>query len=93
MGGSRYQRIRQTRTSFLSTNASSIHQKWNSSHRAQLNTSRGPWKSKGQERFLLSYAGQKKEEGKRIGKEVGQGLQPWGDLKKGEVSTSGEGPH
>ena len=24
---------------------------------------------------------------------MGWGLQPWGDLKRGEVSTSGEGPH
>ena len=85
MGGSRYQRIRQTRTSFLSTNASSIHQKWNSSHRAQLNTSRGPRKSE-KTRKIPAELGRTKgrgeqEEGKGRGEEVRWGLQSCGEMK------------
>ena len=60
-------------------------------HFSQLNTSRGPWKSK-RTRKIPAELGRAKER-KRTGKAIGWGLQPWGDLKRGEVSTSGEGPH
>lgn len=36
---------------------------------------------KGQERLLLSQVGQKKEEGKGRGEELGSGLKPCGEMK------------
>ena len=56
-------------------------QKRNTSHRAQLTTSRGPWKSTRTDTFLLSQVGQEKEEAKGRGEEVGWGLHPRGDMK------------
>ena len=56
-------------------------QKRNTSHRAQLTTSRGPWKSTRTDTFLLSQVGQEKEEAKGRGEEVGWGLHPEGDMK------------
>ena len=76
----------------LSTNTWRRHQKWNTSHRAQLATSRGPWKSIRTDTFLLSQVGQEKEEAKGRGEEVGWGLQPGGTWKGRAVSTSREGP-
>ena len=56
-------------------------QQWNTSHRAQLATSRGPWKSTRTDTFLLSQVGQEKEEAKGRGEEVGWGLHPGRDMK------------
>ena len=46
MEGSRCQKTRHTWSSSLSTITSRMPQKWNNMHKVQLNSSRGPWKSK-----------------------------------------------
>ena len=58
-----------------------MNEKWNNFHRAQLNTSRGPWKSERTRKIPVLQGRQKKEEGKRRGKELGWGLQPCGEMK------------
>ena len=58
-----------------------MNEKWNNSHKAQLILAEAHGNLKGQERFLLCRVGQKKEEGKRRGEEVGWGLQPCWEMK------------
>ena len=103
MGGSRCPRIRQTWTSSLSTNASSIHQKWNTSPRAQLNTSREPQKSKRTRKIPaeLGRAKERREKKNRKGNGMGpatlggseerRGLHLWGRPSLGEPSWDGRG--
>ena len=70
MEGSRCQRLRQMWSSSLSPQ---MNEKWNNSHRAQLNTSRGPWKSE-RTRKLPALQGRTKERRKK--KRRGRGLGP-----------------
>ena len=82
MEGSRCQRLRQMWSSSLSPQ---MNEKWNNSHRAQLNTSRGPWKSE-KTRKIPAELGRTKgrgeqEEGKGRGEEVRWGLQSCGEMK------------
>ena len=79
MEGSRCQRLRQMLSSSLSPQ---MNEKWNNSHGAQLNTSRGPWKSE-KTRKIPAELGRTKgrgeqEEGKGRGEKLGWGLQPCG---------------
>ena len=78
MEGSRCQRLS---SSSLSPQ---MNEKWNNCHRAQLNTSRGPWKSEKTRKIpaeLGRTKGRGEQEGKGRGEEVGWGLQPCGEMK------------
>ena len=68
MEGSRCQRLRQMWSSSLSPQ---MNEKWNNSHRAQLNTSKGPWKSENT-RKIPAKLGRTKEESRKKEKEEKQ---------------------
>ena len=62
-----------------------MNEKWNNSHRAQLNTSKGPWKSENRRKIPAKLGRTKgrgeQEEGKGREVEVGWWLQPCGEMK------------
>ena len=89
MEGSRCQRLRQMWSSSLSPQ---MNEKWNNSQRAQLNTSRGPWKSE-RTRKIPALQGRTKER-RRKKKRRGSGLGP-ANLRgdESEVSMTEEAPH
>ena len=76
------QGIRQMWRSSLSPQ---MNEKWNNSHRAQLNTSRGPWKSEKTRKIPAELRRTnergEQEEGKGRGEKLGWGLQPCGEMK------------
>ena len=86
MEGSRCQRLS---SSSLSPQ---MNEKWNNCHRAQLNTSRGPWKSE-RTRKIPALQGRTKER-RRKKKRRGSGLGP-ANLRgdESEVSMTEEAPH
>ena len=86
MEGSRCQRLS---SSSLSPQ---MNEKWNNCHRAQLKTSRGPWKSE-RTRKIPALQGRTKER-RRKKKRRGSGLGP-ANLRgdESEVSMTEEAPH
>ena len=96
MEGSRCQKTRHTWSSSLSTITSRMPQKWNNMHKVQLNSSRGPWKSKRTRmgtRTISTLSGRTRES--KGNEQETSGMEPptRGDQERGEVSISGEAPH